>query len=150
MLSPVLFPVYNGKPLVSCFHPHWEIWLPVTLLCLLCAPPNSCMSFHRSVCNSLGLFNFCILHELCIKGGQKNSVNWNSWLLQQPLVWSHDRLEVLIGLQVPKTMQTVSLLSKQKKFCLSPVKYLRKAVPELRTKQFLNGATLSKFCRIVL
>ena len=40
----------------------------------------------------------------------------------------------------------VSIVTKKYKqnkarFCLSPVKDLRDAVPEVRTKQFLNGAT---------
>ena len=50
-------------------------------LAVVYPPKNSCMSFRGSVCNSLGLYNFHIPHELLVEGRQKNYVNWNLWLL---------------------------------------------------------------------
>ena len=72
-----------------------------------------------------------IPHQLLVKGKTEKFCQLKFTLLNSCYSDHVTNLEVLIGLQVPGTMQTVSILSKKNqkktKFCLSPVKYLREA-----------------------
>ena len=93
---------------------------------------------------------------LPLKDSHKNSVNWNSRLLNGHCSDHVTNWEVLIGLQVPRAMQMVSILGKTKhrkkqpKFCLSHVEYFARLFPNCTQNGSWMGLPFSKCCRIVL